>query len=280
MRQLDQRLKSSRAELDYATVHQYWNAAQPSILAPYMMDGFGFPTGAGRFRFLAESRIVQRLIAGANTNGTVLDLGSGMGYWAEFFSPRFANVVAIEASLSLYDDLKRRCAPYANVKTLHGSVSEFEPEGVYSLMFFGGLLMYLKTEDVISLLRKLVPFLDAGGMILCRETTVREGTVTRQGEYQAVYRSVPSYLRIFEEVGLTVSTVELNAPYALLQIGCESVRKWKEMMPKPLRLTPIVGRLAYWSLRLSDPLAVRASEALGLRIPRLTNHFFVLRAAG
>ena len=268
------------AELDYATVHRYWNAAQPSILAPYMMDGFGFPAGAGQFRFRAESKIVQHLIAGANTKGNVLDLGSGMGYWAEFFSRRFANVVAIEAGLALFEDLKRRCAPYANVKTLHARVSEFEPAGVYSLMFFGGMLMYLKTEDVISLLRKLIPFLEAGGMMLCRETTVREGTVTRQGEYQAVYRSVASYSRIFEECGLTVSTAELNVPYALLQIGCESVRKWKEMMPKPLRLTPLVGRLAYWALRLSDPLALRVPEALGLRIPHLTNHFFVLRAAG
>ena len=33
-------------------------------------------------------------------------------------------------------------------------------------MFFGGMLMYLKTEDVISLLRKLIPFLEAGGMML------------------------------------------------------------------------------------------------------------------
>ncbi len=280
MRQLDQRLKSSRTELDYATVHQYWNAAQPSTLAPYMMDGFGFPAGAGRFRFRAESRIVQRLIASVNTNGTVLDLGSGMGYWAEFFSRRFTNVVAVEASSSLFEDLERRCAPYANIKTLHGSVFEFEPEGVYSLMFFGGMLMYLKTEDVSALLRKLIPFLEAGGVILCRETTVREGTVTRQGEYQAVYRSVRSYRRIFEGVGLTVSTVELNAPYTLLQIGCESVLKWKEMMPKPLRLTPIVGRLAYWSVRLSGPLVVWVAGALGLRIPHLTNHFFVLRAKG
>ena len=118
------------AELDYATVHRYWNAAQPSILAPYMMDGFGFPAGAGRFRFRAESKIVHRLIAGIDPNGTVLDLGSGMGYWAEFFSHRFANVVAVEGSLPLFEDLERRCAPYANVQTLHGMVSEFEPEGV------------------------------------------------------------------------------------------------------------------------------------------------------
>jgi hypothetical protein len=72
----------------------------------------------------------------------------------------------------------------------------------------------------------------------------------------------------------------LNVPYALLQIGCESVRKWQSIAPKPLHWTPIVGRLAYWSLRLSNPLALRAADELGLRIPRLTNHFFVLRTAG
>ena len=110
------------AELDYATVDRYWNAAQPSILAPYMMDGFGFPAGAGRFRFRAESKIVERLIAGTDNNGTVLDLGSGMGYWAEFFSHRFASAVAIEASLPLFEDLTRRCAPYANVRTIHRRV--------------------------------------------------------------------------------------------------------------------------------------------------------------
>ena len=265
-------------ELDYATVRRYWNTVQPSILSPYMMDGFGFPAGAGRFRFRAESKIVQRLIAGTSTDGTVLDLGSGMGFWAEFFSRQFANVVAIEASSPLFEELSRRCALYPNIKTLHARVSEFEPEGVYALMFFGGILMYLETKDVIAFLLKLIPFLAAGGMILCRETTVREGTVTLKGEYQAVYRSVKSYTRIFEECGLTVSTVELNRPYAQLQIGCEFVRKWKEMMPKPLRLTAVVGRLAYCALRLSGPLALRVPEALGLQTPRLTNHFFVLRA--
>lgn len=245
-----------------------------------MMDGFGFPPGAGRFRFRAESEIVQRLIAGANTEGAVLDLGSGMGYWTEFFSSRFAKVIAIESSQPLFEDLKRRCDPYPNVKTIHGSVIDFEPIGPYSLMFFGGMLMYLKTQDVISLLRKLVPSLEPGGMILCRETTLREGAVTRQGEYQAVYRSVASYSRIFEECGLVVSKAELNVPYVLLQIGCESVGKWKAVLPKVLHFTPLVGRLAYWGLRLSNPWALRALRALGLSFPRLTNHFFVLKASG
>jgi SAM-dependent methyltransferase len=230
-----------------------------------MMDGFGFPAGAGRYRFRVESQIVQRLIAGANVNGTVLDLGCGVGYWAEFFSHQFADVVAVEASAPLFEDLSRRCVQCPNVKTLHAKVFEFEPEGPYSLMFFGGLLMYLTTEDVISLILKLIPFLEAGGMILCRETTVREGTVTLNGEYQAVYRSIESYTQIFEDCGLTVSTAELNLPYTLIQIGCEFIRKFNEMMPKLTVLNPVVGHLAYGALRL--------------RIPHLRNHFFVMRVA-
>ena len=50
-------------EIDYATVSRYWEGATPSILGPYMMDGFGFPVSAGEIRFRAESRIVRRLVS-------------------------------------------------------------------------------------------------------------------------------------------------------------------------------------------------------------------------
>ena len=44
--------------LDYSVVKSYWKKADPSIMGPYMMDGFGFPDSAGRFRFGAESILV------------------------------------------------------------------------------------------------------------------------------------------------------------------------------------------------------------------------------
>ena len=45
-----------------------------------MMDSFGFPVGAGDFRFRGEVRIVRRLLCGIEHNGPALDLGSGVGY--------------------------------------------------------------------------------------------------------------------------------------------------------------------------------------------------------
>ena len=153
----------------------------------------------------------------------------------------------------------------------------FRPEDQYDVVFLGGMLMYLNEEDVISLLGKLFPSLQPGGIVLCRETTVRQGTTTRQGDYQAVYRSVADYERIFTECELSVLKVQMNTPYVLMQMGCELVKKWKALMPTRLQCLPVVGRLVYWGLRLGYPWITRVPTALGLAYPELTNHFFVLQ---
>lgn len=264
------------SELNYEVVNKYWRTARSSILGPYMMDGFGFPVAAGRFRFRAETRITQRLIPGLNSDGSVLDLGSGIGFWAEHFAEHFAKVVAVEASTPLYDALKQRCASCPNVETLQGDVLLFEPEDRYELVFLGGLLMYLNENDVVSLLRKLSRSLQPSGIILCRETTVRQGVVTREGDYQAVYRSVATYTRIFNECGLSVVTVKRNTPYVLLQMGCEFIKKWKALVPKQLQMIPVVGHLVYWGLRIGYPWIAHVPGACGVIYPKITNHFFVL----
>ena len=264
--------------LDYAAVSRYWDTATPSILGPYMMDGFGFPAGAGQFRFQAECKIVNRLIQGLDRDGCVLDLGSGIGFWAEYFARRFSRVVAVEASQPLYEALKDRCSQYPNIKTIQDNVLRFHAEDRYVAIFLGGLLMYLNEADVISLLKRLTSFLQPGGLILCRETTIRQGTITRQGDYQAVYRSVANYERIFTACALSISTVQRNVPYVLMQMGCEVVKKWTTVMPARLQCIPLVGRLAYWGLRLGYPWITHVPAALGLAYPELNNHFFVLQA--
>jgi SAM-dependent methyltransferase len=264
--------------LDYEKVSRYWSTADSSILGPYMMDGFGFPAGAGRFRFRAECKIANRLIHVADRDGCVLDLGCGIGFWTEYFARRFSRVVAVEASRPLYEALKLRCTPYPNVELMHGDVKQFQPADKYDVVFLGGILMYLNEQDVISLLENLIPALQPRGVILCRETTIRKETTTRQGDYQAVYRSVAHYERIFAECELSVRNVKINTPYVAMQMGCELVKKWKGIMPPPLHCLPVVGRLAYWGLRLGYPWITRVPMALGLTYPELTNHFFVLHS--
>lgn len=266
------------AEIDRAAVKKYWENAGASVLGPYMMDGFGFPVGAGDFRFRAESRIVRRLIGNIGPKDTALDLGSGVGYWAEEFAGHFAKVVAVEGSGKLFQALVERCAPYGNVEPVLGNVMSFEPEGDYSLVFSGGLLMYLNENDVIELLRRLAPRLGPGGIMLCRESTVRGETVKREGGYSVIYRSVREYERIFRRCGLELRSVERNEPYVLMQMGCELIKQWKSFVPERFQVLRVMGRLTYWALRLGRPGINRLPKALGIPYPRLENHFFVLGA--
>lgn len=267
------------AEIERESVSRYWENVTPSILGPYMMDGFGFPVGAGNFRFRAESRMVKRLLRGVDEDGTVLDLGSGVGFWAEEFAHRFSRVIAVEGSSTLYRELQERCAPYVSIKSIHGDVLSFKPEGRYRLIFLGGLLMYLDKKDVTALLKRLAPYLDEGGIILCRESTVRGKAVTHQGEnYPVIYRSVPDYRDIFNQSGLAIRHVERNEPYVLMQMGCELIKKWKRKMPEPFHVLPVVGHLVYWGLRLGNPWINYLPKALGISFPKLENHFFVLGA--
>ena len=265
--------------LDYATVSRYWSKAKPSIMDPYMMDGFGFPASAGSYRFDAECEIVERLIRSTsiNSDGAVLDLGSGVGFWTEYFAQRFGKVTAIEASLPLYQATVARCSKYANATLLNDDVLGFEPDSLYSMIFLGGMLMYLNESDVISLLKRVTPFLEPGGIVLCRESTVRSGTLTRQGDYQVVYRSVQTYSSLFSKCGLSVDHVELNTPYFLMQMGCEFIKKWKAVVPGPLQAIPVVGGLTYRLLRMGGAGLTRLPATLGIEFPMLTNHFFVLR---
>lgn len=263
-------------QLNYDMVSRYWSAATPSILGPYMMDGFGFPSSAGRFRFQSERRIVDRLIDDVVAHDCALDLGSGIGFWAEYFAERFTRVVAVEASVPLFESLKERCATSANVETILGDVMEFQPDDQYDLVFLGGMLMYLNEDDIVSLFQKVIASLQAGGMVVCRESTVRQGTTTREGDYQAVYRSVADYQRIFATCGLSIRKVQINAPYVVMQMGCEIIKKWKSVLPARLQCIPIVGRLVYGLLRLGYPWITRVPESWGFEFPKLTNHFFVL----
>ena len=155
------------------------------------------------------------------------------------------------------------------------------------MVFLGGLLMYLNDRDVATLLRKLIPCLAPGAMVLCRESTIRHGVKTLQGEYQGVYRSVETYRSILLGAGFDVVSVQANTAYINVQMACELIKKWKALVgTNPtggdrFRCLPVVGRLAYWGFRLGYPWNTRLIPwllaGMGREFPRLTNHFFVLR---
>ena len=92
-----------------------------------------------------------------------------------------------------------------------------------------------------------------------------------------VYRTVQDYGRLFTQSRLTLQHMERNEPYVLTQMGCELIAKWKRVVPEQFQALRIVGRLAYWAMRLGYPWITHLPKILRIPYPYLENHFFVLR---
>jgi len=267
--------------LDYVRVHRYWNRAKTSALGPYVMDGFGLSANTGIFRFKEECKIVEQYLGLVNSSKSVLDLGSGVGFWTEYFAKRFSKVISLEASDSLYNQLHERARPYTNVETIHCNVMSYTPDQKFGLIFLGGLAMYLNEPELNKLLHYMVSWLEPDGIIIFRESTVRYTPVTLKDDYQVVYRTVAKYKDIFNSCHLKVVGEELNTAYIGAQMPCEIIKKWKAVMPKRLHFLSVMGPLIYWIFRLGHPWSAKHIPVLlekkGIEFPKLSNHFFILR---
>lgn len=272
----------SEDTLDYVAVRRYFEStpSESAASASYMAHEQNLPVDAVRYRLRNEVETVGDWIRAAPSTGSVLDVGCGAGAWTEIFALRFASVVGMEQSESMLAAARARLRSQANVSLLGGDVRSQLPEGPFDLIFLGGLCMYLNDEDAVLLLRALARRLNKGASLVLRETTVATGTSTTSGQYQAVYRSVDRYRRLFEQAGFVEPEVRRNYAYNSMEIAVELVEQRRRRLGFMPKESPFLGALTWYALRGTAPMTFwllpRLLSRLGVRWPSLQNHFFRL----
>ncbi len=274
---------SAEQQIDDATVQRYFEGAGGGTAATVSMMAHehNLPASAARYRLHKEMQTISDWLDAVGDSGRVLDVGCGAGAWAEVFAQRYEAIIGIERSPLMVEAAKERVSRLPNVEIFEGDGRKDLPESSFDLIFLGGLCMYLKGADVVALLHSLKRRLNEGGSIILRESTVQQGMSLAQGEYQAVYRSVSLYHRLFEDAGPFRVEVRRNYGYTSMVTGEELVdlrRKWLPFLP---RESTMLGALTCWALRGATPLSFWALPRLlpqpNIPWPRLQNHFFRLR---
>ena len=281
-----ERESSLDKQIDDAAVQRYFDGANGTAPAAMSMMAheYNLPSNAVAYRLGKELRTINPWLNAVSKSGRVLDVGCGAGAWVEIFARRYQSVIGVERSHAMVEDAKKRVSQLSNAQILQGDGRQDLPAGPFDLIFLGGLCMYLGDNDVVALLNSLKSRLSEGGTIILRESTVREGVQFAEGEYQAVYRSVESYQKLFGEAEISNVEVRRNAGYTSMEIAEEAVvyrRKWLPFLPKDSNL---FGYLTWWMLRLASPITFwalpRALSGLNVAWPRLQNHFFKLNPTG
>jgi len=275
---------STEQQIDDETVNRYFNGGAGGGTADtvsMMAHEHNLPASAARYRLRKEIRTVSDWLDAVCASGRVLDVGCGAGAWTEIFANRYKAVIGIDRSPLMVKAARERVARLPNVEIFEGDGRKSLPEGPFDMIFLGGLCMYLKNADVLTLLHSLKHRLSKEGSIILRESTVQQGVSLARGEYQAVYRSVSLYHQLFENAGPFRVEVRRNYGYNSMETAEELVdlrRKWLPFLPKD---SPTLGFLMWWALRGTTPISLwalpRALSQLNIAWPRLQNHFFKLR---
>ena len=274
---------SNEQQIDDAAVQRYFNRTRSSTAAAISMIAHEhkLPASAARYRLSQEIRTIKDWLDSVCDSGRVLDVGCGAGAWAEIFARRYKAVIGIERSSLMVNAARKRVADLPNVEIFEGDGRKDFPDGSFEMIHLGGLSMYLKDADVVTLLLSLKHRLGEGGSIILRESTVRQGVSLARGEYQAVYRSVGMYRQLFEEAGPFSVEVRRNYGYASMVTAEELVdlrRKWLPFLPKD---SSTLSSLTWWAMRGTTPISFWALPRLFSRLnipwPKLENHFFRLR---
>jgi protein-L-isoaspartate O-methyltransferase len=272
-----------KQQIDDATVERYFNGAGGITAAALSMMAHehNLPASASRYRFSREIITIRDWLDSVDDLGRVLDVGCGAGAWAEIFARRYKTVIGIERSSMMVKAAQKRVVNLHNVEIFEGDGRHDLPEGPFEIIFLGGLCMYLKDADLVTLLHSLKHHLSEKGSIILRESTVQQGVSIAQGEYQAVYRSVKMYHQLIKDAGLYSMEVRRNYGYTSMVTAEELVdmrRKWLPFLPKD---SSALGSLTWWVLRATTPISFwalpRLFSLLNIPWPKLQNHFFRLR---
>ena len=271
-------------QIDDAAVERYFDGAggttAPAAMS-MMTHEHNLPSDSIRYRLSQELRTIGPWLDAVSEQGRVLDVGCGAGAWVEIFAKRYGSVIGVERSLAMVEAANERVEYLSNAEVFQGDGRKDLPSGPFDLVFLGGLCMYLEDADVVSLLGLLRSRLSEHGTIILRESTVRKGILLAKGEYQAVYRSVDLYQKLFEEAGIACTAVRQNPGYTSMTIAEEAVdfrRRWLPLLPKD---SVFLNQLTWWVLRAGAPVCFwalpRVFSGLNVSWPRLQNHFFRLQ---
>ncbi len=178
--------------------------------------------------------------------GKVIDLGCGNGDWTVMLADRAREVVAVDFSESLLDQVRRRVDAKGakHVTLVHGDAAGFEFPAGCDLIVLGAVLQYLEDAECTKVIERATAALSPTGVLYLRTTTTRKVAVKRNctDDYQAIYREPRFFESRMEAAGLRIDAITTGTRV----IADEPVQRLVGR-----RLWPTVGRALAMPLRLA-----------------------------
>ena len=155
-------------------------------------------------KFDFEKKRIESFIE-FDSNWSLVDLGGGVGLWAEYFSDYVNKIVLVERA-NEFVKIARERIKSGKLEVVHSDVADFEAkENTFDVVFISGVTLYLADDRLNSMMEKVKKYLKPNGFFIHRDAygieerflLDRKDSENLKLKYSAVYRSRREYDEVF-----------------------------------------------------------------------------------
>ena len=187
-------------------------------------------------RQLEESQILEENIQFEGKK--ILEIGCGLGRWAEFFHDKCETYLGIDYAKNLIE-LAKKNYNYENchfqvMSALDIDIEQLIIKPPFDIIFIAGVLIYLNDEDIPLLINEINNITSEDKLIYIRETiSVMDNRLTLKDfyseelevDYNAIYRTEDELLAFFEEFN-NISNIKKDKIHETLNKHTETGYKY------------------------------------------------------
>lgn len=171
---------------------QYWKNYSERIDSCFGVYPMG---GGGEFevyyRHYFELRNFLKHVS-VSPESNLLELGCGVGRWALSLAPLVGKYVGIDVNSNAIRIAESivNSEGIDNVKFFHQSITDFNPESYYDIIYFSGVSQYLSDQDLSFILNKIKPHLSNNAILVDRSTiNIQKREILVNDSYVSIFRT-------------------------------------------------------------------------------------------
>ncbi|DAB03075.1 TPA: hypothetical protein CPT89_04255 [Candidatus Gastranaerophilales bacterium HUM_11] len=213
------RVYTDKINIDNNSTKEFWQKRANNInnLQTVLLGSDN--TGSEQYiRNENEKRIVEKIIEKIQNPG-ILDIGCGIGRWAENLQNKFEYYVGVDFSEGFINYASKKFTNFSNVKFYNNSILNLDKDILtsrFNLIICTGVLMYINDENISNIF-KAFRQVSPEYLYIQESISLMEGRLTLnkfeskdlKTDYSAIYRTKQEYEEYFKTNAFNIIKTDL-----------------------------------------------------------------------
>lgn len=213
------RVYTDKIEIDNNSTKEFWENRANNINNLQTVLLGSDKTGIEQNTRNEHEKLIVESIVKQIKNPKILDIGCGIGRWAENLINQFDSYTGVDFSEGFINFASEKFANYSNIKFYNSSILNLDKEilnSKFNFIICTGVLMYVNDSnifDIFNAFRRVTPeyvyIQESISLMDARLTLNKFESKDLQTNYNAIYRTKQEYEEYFKTSGFDIIKTDL-----------------------------------------------------------------------